>query len=157
DYRQLIAFLKAMGFTSLARRVGETSGTDVNAVAAEAAPAPSTPAPAAPGRTSGQGQLALGLPDSPKAAAAPRSGTVLSPNELAAKRIEALRSAKIDAVKYETIDTLDRLNQWIARAYETGTLALKTETSSLDPMRTPLCGIAFAVAPNEATYLPLGH
>ena len=36
-------------------------------------------------------------------------------------------------------------------------LALKTETSSFDPMRTSLCGIGFAVAPNEAAYLPLGH
>src|SRR4029079_9683327 len=50
-----------------------------------------------------------------------------------------------------------RLQHWIARARETGVLALKTETSSLDPMQTALCGVAIAVTPNEAAYLPLGH
>jgi DNA polymerase-1 len=45
----------------------------------------------------------------------------------------------------------------MTRAYDTGLLALKTETSSLDPMQTSLCGLAIAVAPNEAAYLPLGH
>ena len=68
-----------------------------------------------------------------------------------------MRQVKLDATKYETIETLDRLQHWIARAHETGVLALKTETSSLDPMQTALCGLAIAVAPNEAAYLPLGH
>ena len=55
------------------------------------------------------------------------------------------------------IGSLERLAHWIARAHDTGVLALKTETASLDPMQTTLCGIALAVAPNEAAYLPLGH
>ncbi len=68
-----------------------------------------------------------------------------------------MRASKIDPAKYETIETLDRLKHWIARAHDTGVLAIKTETSSLDPMQTALCGVALAVAPNEAAYLPLGH
>ena len=50
-----------------------------------------------------------------------------------------------------------RCKAFIARAYDTGVLALKTETNTLDPLQASLCGLALAVAPNEAAYLPLGH
>jgi DNA polymerase-1 len=76
---------------------------------------------------------------------------------LSERRLEVLRASKFDPAKYETIGSLERLAHWIARAHDTGVLALKTETTSLDPMQTTLCGIALAVAPNEAAYLPLGH
>ncbi len=161
DYKHLIAFLKAMGFNTLARRVGEAGGTDVNAIAAESTAEAEAVAEAktiAPSRTSGQGELALGLP-APKRSKADIVGgdAPMTPVSLAVKRVEALRTAKLDAAKYETIDTLDKLQKWMARAYDTGLLALKTETASLDPMQTPLCGIGIAVAPNEAAYVPLGH
>ena len=42
---------------------------------------------------------------------------------------------KIDRSKYETVRTLDRLKAWIARAHETGVVAVDTETTSLDPMQ----------------------
>jgi len=160
DYKHLIAFCKAMGFNTLAKRVGDAGGTDVNAVAAGSTAEAKAVAEAkvAPSRTSGQGQLALGLPTPQRSKGNVVGGdTPMSPVSLAAKRVEALRSATLDAAKYEVIDTLDKLQKWMARAYDTGLLALKTETASLDPMQTPLCGIGIAVAPNEAAYLPLGH
>ena len=43
------------------------------------------------------------------------------------------------------------------RAKDIGVVAIDTETTSLDPMKARLCGIALAVAPNEACYVPLGH
>src|SRR6185312_9371452 len=135
------------------------SGVDAAAVEAgteaktAATPAKSSPAEAPVGR---QGQLAFGMP-APKGARAAGETNVLTPLALSNKRIEALRGTKIDAAKYETIESPDSLNRWVARAYDTGVLALKTETSSIDPMQTALCGIALAVAPNEAAYLPLGH
>ena len=46
---------------------------------------------------------------------------------------------------------------WIARAHDTGVVAVDTETTSLDPMQAALCGFSLAVAPNEACYVPLGH
>jgi DNA polymerase-1 len=45
----------------------------------------------------------------------------------------------------------------MARADETGRLAIKAESASSDPMRTTLCGVALAVAPGEAAYVPCGH
>jgi DNA polymerase-1 len=160
NYKNLIAFLKAMEFTSITRRVAEKSGIDASAIQADgklasaAAPRPGpSPAEAVIGR---QGQLPLLAPESAKRPAV-GGAELLTPVSLSARRIEALRVAKIDTSKYETIHAMDRLNNWIERAHETGVLALKTETDSLDPMQAALCGIAFAVAPNEAAYLPLGH
>lgn len=153
DYKNLIAFLKSMGFKTLTQRVAENSGIDAAQVEAGAA---ASPAPA--GRGGGQGQLAFDAP-APRTVAhgAPGPIEALTPISLSAKRIDALREAKFDAAQYTTIETLDALKQWIARAQDTGVLALKTETNALDPMQASLCGIAFAVSPNEAAYLPLGH
>jgi DNA polymerase-1 len=161
DYKALIAFLKTMGFKTLIQRVAEKSG--VGAAQVESGGADSTsaatptpaPAPAPSSRTAGQGQLPLDVSTSRKAPGP--STPALTPISLAERRLASLRQVKLDAAKCETIETLDRLQRWIARARETGVLALKTETSSLDPMQTALCGLAIAVAPNEAAYLPLGH
>src|SRR5690349_4248498 len=159
DYKELIACLKTMGFKTLIQRVAEKSGTDaaqVSASGADASPAASpTAAPVPSSRTAGQGQRPLDV-STPRKTAGP--GTpALTPISLAERRLASLRETKLDVAKYETIETLDRLQHWIARAHETGVLALKTETSSLDPMQTALCGVAIAVAPNDAAYLPLGH
>ena len=166
DYKALITFLKAMGFRTLTQRVADKAGIDASQIGADGTPAASIAAvsdssrtstvPA--GRTSGQGQLPLVAP-------APRKGVAasgidfarLTPISLSERRFETLRASKIDPTKYETIGTLERLAHWVARARDTGILALKAETSSLDPMQTTLCGIALAVAANEAAYLPLGH
>lgn len=159
DYKGLIAFLKTMGFKTLIQRVAEKSGVDAAQVEASGADSTPTarpsPAPAPSSRTAGQGQLALDI-STPRKTPGP-STPALTPISLADRRLTSLRQAKIDAARYETIETLDRLQHWVARAHETGVLALKTETTNLDPMQTALCGVAIAVAPNEAAYLPLGH
>ena len=156
DYKNLIAFLKKMGFKTLTQRVADAGHVDAAAVeAGETAPPPAAKSSAATaaGR---QGQLPLLAPETgTRPAAAP--GSVLTPVSLAERRVEALRAAKFDTAKYATIATLADLKSWLDRAHDAGVLALKTETSSLDPMQTALCGIALAVGPNEAAYLPLGH
>ena len=154
DYKKLIAFLKAMEFTTITRRIAEKTGVDAAAV--EAASKLTSVAPAAAPASAGrQGQLPLLAPETGRKPVG--AAEVFTPDTLVARRIEALRAAKIDPAKYAIIDTLAGLQKWIDRAYETGLLALKTETASLDPMQTALCGLALAVAPNEAAYLPLGH
>jgi DNA polymerase-1 len=153
DYKHLIAFLKKMGFKTLTQRVADSAKIDASTVEADGVtPVARVPA-APPGR---QGQLPLLAPDSGTKPAGP-AAAALTPVSLAERRIAALRASTFDTTKYETIDTPAKLKSWIERAREAGTLALKTETSSLDPMQTSLCGIALAVAPNEAAYLPLGH
>src|SRR3954447_20719626 len=168
DYKKLIAFLKAMEFNTLTRRVAEFSGID----AGEIEPDPklrgeassSSPPPAGDGgeRSSpGAGKSAQAAPPpQPSSASGGSAGTAQggpTPKSLADARIQAARQSKIDRTKYETVRTLDRLAAWIARARETGQLAIDTETTSLDPMQAELCGFSLAVAPNEACYVPLTH
>ena len=37
------------------------------------------------------------------------------------------------------------------------TIAVDTETSSLNPLYADLVGVAFSYAPNKACYIPIGH
>jgi DNA polymerase-1 len=83
--------------------------------------------------------------------------SALTPQTLAAARAEAARNAKIDRGKYETVRTLARLKDWIARAQDIGVVAVDTETTGLDPMQAELVGVSLALGENEACYIPLLH
>jgi DNA polymerase-1 len=63
----------------------------------------------------------------------------------------------IDYDRYITITDLDVLNAWIARAKAQGYICVDTETDSLSPASANLVGIALALAPNEACYIPIAH
>jgi DNA polymerase-1 len=63
----------------------------------------------------------------------------------------------LDTQKYVCINDADVLVDWLARAYETGLLAIDTETDGLDAMQRNLVGVSLAVAPGEAAYMPLAH
>jgi DNA polymerase-1 len=64
---------------------------------------------------------------------------------------------KIDRSAYETVQTLDRLQDWITRAKAARIVAVDTETSSLDCMLCDLVGVSLALGPNDACYIPLAH
>jgi DNA polymerase-1 len=66
-------------------------------------------------------------------------------------------AAKIDRSLYETVQTVERLEAWVARAMAAQTVAVDTETTSLDAMRAELVGVSLALGPNDACYIPLGH
>jgi DNA polymerase I len=154
DYKNLVSFLKRMGFKTLTQRVAEKSGIELGAVETGDATA-GRKKPDNPDQRHGEtGDL---FPAAPKTYAKAESNVVMTPMALAAKRAEQLRSSKIDPAKYETIASLARLRHWIARAFDTGTLGIKAEINSIDPMQASLCGIALAVDINEACYVPLGH
>jgi DNA polymerase-1 len=172
DHKRLIAFLKAMEFNGLMRRVAEFSSIDPGDIEAESRFAGGKPAPlaaeggaaqrAAPPEGNAAPQLPLGRPPQPADIARKAKGDApayprLTPQTLAAARTEAARNAKFDRSKYETVRTLDRLNAWIERARDTGLVAIDTSTASTDPMQAELCGFSLAVAPNEACYVPLSH
>jgi DNA polymerase I len=63
----------------------------------------------------------------------------------------------IDCDSYEMVTTLDRLDAWIAESYKSGTIAVDTETDSLDSIAAGLVGICLATAPGRACYIPLAH
>ncbi len=165
DYKHLIAFLKAMEFNSLTRRVADFASIDVGAI--EPAAQHAGGARAANGKGQSQGasaspQLPLERPAQPGDMS--REGRpeapqypALTPQALAEARREAALSAKFDRSRYETVRSIDRLKAWAERARDTGVVALQVSSVSIDPMQAELCGFALAVAPNEACYVPLSH
>ncbi|RGP41584.1 DNA-directed DNA polymerase [Altererythrobacter insulae] len=63
----------------------------------------------------------------------------------------------VDRSGYETVQTIEALEQWIARARAARVVAVDTETSSLNAMRAELVGVSLALGPNDACYIPLAH
>ncbi|WP_372732084.1 DNA polymerase I [Novosphingobium sp.] len=63
----------------------------------------------------------------------------------------------IDRESYSCVQTIEDLEQWIARAFAARVVAVDTETSALDAMRADLVGVSLATGPNQACYIPLGH
>ena len=72
-------------------------------------------------------------------------------------KINNLEQVPFDRKKYELIKTADQLQNWINRIYETGYVAVDTETTSLDDMLAELVGISLAIEMGSACYIPVGH
>jgi DNA polymerase-1 len=160
DYKHLIAFLKAMEFNTITRRVAEKADIDAAQIEADAKLASGGPSPATSSSSSSPPAGDLFAPTAgtdAKPSGKGETNGALTPISLAAARANAARNTKIDRSKYECVRTLPRLNDWIKRAHESGVVAVDTETTSLDPMQAQLCGFSLAVAPNEACYVPIGH
>ncbi|MBR9825038.1 MAG: DNA polymerase I [Alphaproteobacteria bacterium] len=66
-------------------------------------------------------------------------------------------TAPIDRSKYECVTEMADLQRWIARAEETGIVAVDTETDALSATASGLVGVCLATAPGEACYIPLAH
>jgi DNA polymerase-1 len=185
DGRKLIAFLKAMEFSTLTRRVAEYSQIDPANVEADgtnksgaSSPLPlagevgslgsavarqSDPggglfefaggsAPTPPSPASGRGSAPGKGDRSDKAASL--KGT---PKALAEARAEEARKLPVDRSKYQTVRTAAELKAWIARARDAGQFAIEAKASSDNPMQADICGIALALKPNDACYIPLTH
>ena len=174
DGPKLIAFLKAMEFSSLTRRVAEATGTEAGeieaaAVAVERADAahgpdvgsgsgPSSPAGPSPREERGEGGSSnVGAPLSLSLRGEGKGGGQDSPSLLSALRAEAAVADKIDVNAYTCIRDLPTLQQWVEEAREAGIVAFDTETTSLDPMQAELCGFSLAIRPGHACYVPVGH
>ncbi len=63
----------------------------------------------------------------------------------------------VDHSAYECVQSMERLEAWIARAQAAHLVAVDTETSSLDAICADLVGVSLALGPNDACYIPLGH
>jgi DNA polymerase-1 len=129
DCKDLLAFLKAMEFTSITKRVAtHFEVEDLDAIAA----APTV------------ANVLRPEPELPEMRGETPAET------------EKLRTP-INHEAYVTVTAAKELDAWIARAKETGLVCVDTETTSLDPMTAGLCGVSLAVVPGEACYIPCGH
>ncbi|WP_041778850.1 DNA polymerase I [Beijerinckia indica] len=175
---KLVAYLKALEFTTLTKRVAEAYGVDLAAV---------EPDPAFCGAAGWRGRNGEVLVEAePKAgegatepAGAEASGEVATrsgpkrnarygepvekaalgsgPGLFASARAAEGRAGTFEHSAYQTIVTLEALDAVIAAAYEAGLLAIDTETTSLDPMLADLAGLSLCAEPGKAFYVPVGH
>ncbi len=132
----LVAFMREMEFNTLTRRVAEALGADV-------------PPPLE--KSVGDSVLAKA------ATARSLNGGAGSPEAAVAYGLKQAKSVPVDRTKYETVTTATRLAEWIAEAESQGRIAFDTETDSLDAMQANLVGVALALGPGRACYVPLGH
>jgi DNA polymerase-1 len=156
---KLIAFLKALEFTTLTRRVAEASGTDAAEVEAavvkvelgDAAHGPDVGAgdrvPTSAlrgGRAEGVGGLETASTPADAPPPTPLRGEGDTPQALAAARAETAASMPFDVKSYTCIRDIAELHRWMDEAREAGVVAFDTETTSLDPMQADLCGVSLA-------------
>ncbi len=127
--QDLIAFLKAMEFGSITKRVAAHFKIDD----------PDTISPAA------------------SVAHAPRLDLSAPVKSGEAPAEDARLRAPINRDAYVTVTTAKDLENWVARAFALGMVCVDTETTSLDPQQAGLCGVSLALAPGEACYIPCGH
>ncbi len=154
DAKRLVAFLKALEFTTITRRVADIYGVDAGEIEADAAFV------GAGGWRGRNGEAVEPRAPAPARDKTPTPGApvdALGPRALATARLAEAREAKIDRTAYATVTTADELKRWIDEAFEAGAVAFDTETSSLDPMQAELVGFSLCVAPGRACYVPLGH
>jgi DNA polymerase I len=177
DARKLLAFLKAMEFSTLTRRVAEYAQIDPATIEADARNKSGSASPPAGeagsqsepsgGSRPEQGPPTFLSPASGGGSATSKPGTgdrndkaasvKGTPVSLAKARAEAARKLPVDRTKYQTIRQLDDLKAFLARAREAGQFAIEAKANSIDPMQSDICGIALAIAPNDACYVPLSH
>lgn len=131
----LVSFFMEQGFKSLLTRMGESeAAASVQPVKKDLA-APPSYIPAK-GGTQSEG-----------AAVDP----VLQRDAIAPKLPDIAKN------EYTLIQDRDVLKTWIDRAYETGFLAIDTETTNLTPMAADLVGISICAEVGKAAYIPVGH
>ncbi|MFN7125588.1 MAG: DNA polymerase I [Allorhizobium sp.] len=166
---KLIAFLKAMEFTTLTRRVAEVCDCDAGAIDAAVVPVEWGDAARGPDLDAGDVPASSAPTSAPTVAASSTpaaSPDGKTPADLAASRANAFAGKPIDTSTYVTIRDIETLELWIAAARETGLVAFDTETTSLDPMQAELVGVSLAIQDNvlspgstdiRAAYIPLTH
>ncbi len=133
DVKELVGFLKGMEFAALLKRVAkEWDLADVEGIPASS----------------------LGVP-APKVGASEAIG-----DEKAAAPGALDRAALIkpfERAAYECVTTAEMLERWIARVNEAGAVAIWATTTGGQETEAELAGVALAVAPGQACYVPVAH
>ncbi len=159
DPKPLIGFLKALEFTSLTRRIAGDLDADANEIEPVEVTFKGWPPEGADVDELGAERQPSGDPASVSATLpAPAAGSADPAAGDAARTVaERIRAVPLDHSVYETVTSMDRLNEWIELIREVGHVAVDTETTSLDNMQAGLVGVSLSVEPGKACYIPVGH
>ena len=147
----IIGFLKALEFTSFTRKIAAVLGADTDAI--EPVPVEIKFWPPEDG-----------IETTPSLFPQKRESRLSTGEQVSvelvdhAAEMEAhLRTIPVVHTEYETVTSLDALNQWIVKAKDQGFVSVDTETDSLDAMQANIVGVSLALAPGKACYIPLAH
>ena len=150
DSEALLSFMRKLEFSTLLRRVADGLGVEAPE---GAAPPPKTQARKKndydhPLRRSPRGEMGP-----------PREQKVVggSPAQLAVERANKLEGLPFDRSNYETVTALSRLADLLETARYQGHFAFRVKLNSADPMQGELVGVALALVPGHAAYVPLAH
>jgi DNA polymerase-1 len=131
---KVAAFLQAQGFKGLLGRLAPKLGAAATAISSPGAP-----------------------PTAPEKTMRPVIRAFADPNATPVAPVAAARDLADAKPDYALVQDLAALDRWIAQSYEAGSLAIDTETTSLDAAAAELVGVSLALAPGRACYIPLGH
>jgi DNA polymerase-1 len=150
DTEALTAFMRKLEFTTLLRRVAEGLGAEL----------PEGMAPSPTPQRRRKDDYDHPLRRSPRGETGPpRAQKVVggSPAQLAAERASKLESVPFDRSYYETVTDASRLADLLDAARYQGHFAFRVKLNSSDPMQGELVGVALALVPGRAAYVPLAH
>ncbi|MGK2923561.1 MAG: DNA polymerase I, partial [Methyloceanibacter sp.] len=150
DPNVLTAFMRHMEFSTLLRRVAEGLGAELPEGEAK---------PAATPRKK-KDDYDHPLRKSPRGEAGPAREIAVqggSPAELAIERAGRLEDIPFDRANYETVTETERLADLLEAARFQGHFAFRVKLNSADPMTGEIAGVALALIPGHAAYVPLGH
>ncbi|WP_074381196.1 DNA polymerase I [Bartonella doshiae] len=146
DGPRLIAFLKAMEFTTLTRRVAEATECDAAAIdALDMSVEWTNPV------------YEFNFDEKKTEKEFSHNLSKNSPQVLAQKRKDQALFQKVIRESYTTILDEKTLKEWLSEAQEQGFFAFDTETTSLNPLQAKLVGFSLALQPEKAAYVPLAH
>jgi DNA polymerase-1 len=150
DSDALLSFMRKLEFSTLVRRVADGLGVEAPE---GAAPPPKTQARKKndydhPLRRSARGET--GPPREHKVEGG-------SPAQLAVERAAKLEMVGFDRANYETVTEAPRLAELLGAARYQGHFAFRVKLDSADPMQGELVGVALALKPGRAAYVPLAH
>jgi DNA polymerase-1 len=150
DSDALLSFMRKLEFSTLVRRVADGLGVEAPE---GAAPPPKTQARKKndydhPLRRSARGETGP-----------PREQRIEggSPAQLAVERAAKLELVGFDRANYETVTEVPRLAELLGAARYQGHFAFRVKLDSADPMQGELVGVALALKPGRAAYVPLAH
>jgi len=147
DARRLIAFFKAMEFTTVTKRVAADYDIDLNSV--EPDPVLARAAGAAAAEEGAEAPGGEGV--------SPVADADATPARVVALRLKEATGVKVDREGYERVTTKERLQAWVEEARATGIVAFDTETTALEAHKADLVGFSLATGPSRACYVPLQH
>ena len=151
DTEVLTGYMRRLEFNTLLRRVAEGFGAEV--------PEGGAPSTQKPGRKR-EAAYDHPLRRSPRGEPVRErqiSGEGGSPAELAVERAGKLAAIAFDRSNYETVTDIGRLADLLSAARYQGHFAFRVKLNSSDPMQGELVGVALALVPGHAAYVPLAH